>query len=339
MVHIIDKLEVKSIWFRVKSTCEKYSSYFQLVKRDYRWPIMFVVARFPVGRALGSFFYRDRALSSQKRSRRYQSEIEKKIIGSSDVDRAKNCLSKQESSLFKDLHTEAVVRSIKEQGYCLGLTLPDSIITELVKYAQNANLSVDGNKDFSFKYKDKNIAAAQYERQILIGNYLEVNAECSAMQNLSKDPKLREIAAEYLGKEPVLVRSQMGWTFVGDRQAYAQKGEIGSPTVSFHYDLDDYRALKFFFYLTDVDSFSGSHRCIAGSHKKRGMIHYFLRSQSDQKLADYYGQENMIEICGQTGFGFAEDPFCFHRGSPPSKAPRLMIQLEYALNDYGMWEI
>ena len=337
MVDIIDKSETKSLWFKVRDRWEKYFSYSQLVKRDYRWLIMFVAARFPWGRTLGSYFYRTRCLSKLK----HQSPIDKQVIDSRGVEHVQEQLSqfKQESSLFKDILPATVVRAIKDQGYYLGLILPDSTIAELLEYAHSADLYIDGNKDFSFKYKDKDLAAAQYKRQILIGNYLEVNTECLAMQNLSNDPKLREIAAGYLGKEPVLVRSQMGWTFIGDKQAYARKGELGNPTVLFHYDLDDYRALKFFFYLTDVDSFSGSHRCIAGSHRKRSIIHYFLRSQSDQEIANYYGQESMIEICGQTGFGFAEDPFCFHRGSPPAKAPRLMIQLEYALNDYGMWEL
>ncbi|MEM6611705.1 MAG: hypothetical protein AAF652_05515 [Cyanobacteria bacterium P01_C01_bin.72] len=337
MVDILDKSEAKSLWFKVRDTWKKYFSYSQQVKRDYRWLIMFVAARLPWGRALGSYFYRALCLSELK----HQSPIDKQVIGSSGVEHAKEQLSqfKQESSLFKDILSATVVRSIKEQGYYLGLILPDNTIAELLEYAYSADLYIDGNKDFSFKYKDKDLAAVQYERQILIGNYLGVNTECLAMQNLSNDPKLREIAAGYLGKEPVLVRSQMGWTFIGDKQAYARKGELGSPTVLFHYDLDDYRALKFFFYLTDVDSFSGSHRCIAGSHRKRSVVHYFLRSQSDQEIANYYGKENMIEICGQTGFGFAEDPFCFHRGSPPTKAPRLMIQLEYALNNYGMWEL
>ena len=157
------------------------------------------------------------------------------------------------------------------------------------------------------------------------------------MDKLNQDSKLRAIAAKYLNSDPVLVRSQMNWTFVGDERAYYEKGDIGSPTVLFHYDLDDYRAIKFFFYLTDVDTLSGSHRCVAGSHRRRKLLHYILRGQSDRQIEKYYGAEKIIDICGSAGFGFAEDPFCFHRGSPPVTSPRLIIQLEFALNDYRMW--
>ena len=129
----------------------------------------------------------------------------------------------------------------------------------------------------------------------------------------------------------------MGWCFTGKKEAYSQKGVIGDPLVLFHYDLDDYRALKFFFYLTDVDSLSGSHLCIAGSHKKRKLWHCISRCQSDKNIFNYYDSESIISVSGPAGFGFAEDPFCFHRGSPPVNSHRLMIQLEFALNDYGKW--
>lgn len=331
------KFSAKSLWLRVRDIHEKYYYYSRNIKRDYRWLTMFVVARFPLGRDFGAFFYRERYIFREKALRTIRSLTGEQITSSHKINHAENHLVEQELSLFKDIDSEVAIKSIEEQGYYLGLTLPESTIAELLDYAHNATLSIDGKKGLSFKYKDKDRAAVQYNRQILIGNYIDVNRECSAMQNLSSDPKLKEIATGYLGKESFLVRSQMGWRFIGDKQAYARKGEVGNPTVLFHYDIDDYRALKFFFYLTDVDSLSGFHRCVAGSHKKRSLAHYLLRSQSDREITNYYGEESIIGICGQAGFGFAEDPFCFHRGSPPVKAPRLMIQLEFALNDYGMW--
>lgn len=277
---------------------------------------MFIIARTPLGRRLGRFVCCDRHIVKDQ-----------------------NHGSNRDISIFPDLEPQIAVDSIEKDGHYLGLQLPEQVLKEILAYANTAKISIDGEQGFEFKYSDKNKATKRYKREILTGNYLAVNSECLAIQKLVNDPKLREIATKYLGKEPMLVRSQMSWTFIGSSQAYAQKGEIGSPTVLFHYDLDDYHTLKFFFYLTDVDSTSGSHRCVTGSHKKRKLLHYFLRSQSDQAIADYYGAESIVDICGRAGFGFAEDSFCFHRGSPPSTAPRLMIHLEFALNNYGMWKL
>jgi hypothetical protein len=310
------QLAYRFTYSKIRLKLKKYYQYFITVKGNYRWLLMFLIARLPLGRKLGEFLYRDLHLTQK------QNYYEKKV-----------------SSIFKNTDSEIAVKLIKKDGYYLGLQLSQSILKEILEYAYTANISIDGKRGFEFKYSDKNQAAKQYNCQIITANYLAINSECLAMQKLSNDPKLREIATKYLGKKSVLVRSQMGWTFIGSKQAYAQKGEMGTPTLRFHYDLDDYRALKFFFYLTDVDSLSGSHRCVAGSHKKRKLLHYLVRSQSDQKIADYYGLESIVNICGRAGFGFAEDPFCFHRGSPPITAPRLMIQLEFALNDYGMWKL
>jgi hypothetical protein len=304
------------VWSKIRSKFKQYYQYFMVVNGNYGWLLMFIVARLPWGRNLGKFFYCARQTRQKQNNSAAISE-----------------------SIFKDIDSEIAVDLIKKDGYYLGLQLSHQILKEVLEYANTANISIDGKHGFEFKYSNKNQATKHYNCEIITGNYLAINSECLAIQKLANDPKLREIATKYLGKEPVLVRSQMGWTFIGSNQAYAQKGEIGSPTLRFHYDLDDYRTLKFFFYLTDVDSFSGSHRCVAGSHKKRQLLHYIVRSQSDQEIADYYGSESVINICGQAGFGFAEDPFCFHRGSPPVTAPRLMIQLEFALNDYGMWEL
>ncbi|MGF1591395.1 MAG: hypothetical protein ACFCU7_19565 [Pleurocapsa sp.] len=282
---------------------------------------MFSVARFPFGRTIGKFFYRDQSLTLTETS----------CPKNDDVNHP--------TSVFDELDIDLAVKSIEKQGYYLGLQLPPNIVQEILEFAYSADIYVDGNPRFKFKYAEKEQAAQEYNLNILIGNYLDANSKCAALPKLGSDSKLNAIAAKYLGNKPVLVRSQLAWNFIGNKEDYAQKGEIGNPSILFHYDLDDYRALKFFFYLTDVDSLSGSHRCVAGSHNKRKLMYCLLRSQSDQKIANYYGSDNIIDICGPAGYGFAEDPFCFHRGSPPVTSPRLMIQLEFALNDYGMWDL
>lgn len=320
LVNILEGLDRQLLYkfflLKIRLKLQKYYQYFTLFKGNYRWLLMFVIARLPWGRNLESFFISDRYLTQER-----------------------NNSATKVSSVFESIDSAIAVKLIKRNGYYLGLQLPSQILTEFLKYANTANISIDGKRGFEFKYSDKNQAAQQYNCEILTANYLAVNSECIAMQQLIHDPKLKEIATKYLGKKPVLVRGQMGWTFVGSKQAYALKGEIGIPTIKFHYDVDDYRALKFFFYLTDVDFFSGFHRCVAGSHKRRKLLHYIWRSQSDQAIVDFYGVENIIDICGAAGFGFAEDPFCFHRGSPPVTTPRLMIQLEFARHDYGMWKL
>jgi hypothetical protein len=299
----------RCLWPKIKIKFFKYHQWY--ISRDLRWLLMFILARFSLGRNIATALYRDRS---------------GKI---NDNDNA--------ASMFIDLDINQAVRSIHENGHYSGLQLPQQQLQEMLEYAYSADISVDRNPHLTFKLADKEWVEANYNQKILIGNYIDASSKCLALKKLGNDPKLRAIAAKYLENEPILVRSHMGWCFTGEKKAYLQQGVIGDPLVWFHYDLDDYRALKFFFYLTDVDSFSGSHLCVVGSHKNRKLSHCISRIQSDRNIVNYYTSKSIVSFCGQAGFGFAEDPFCFHRGSPPVTSPRLMIQLEFALNNYGKW--
>jgi hypothetical protein len=241
------------------------------------------------------------------------------------------------SSIFPQIDTDKAVKSLQKNGYYLGLKLSPSIFQKIIDFAYSAEIEIDNAPEIRFTYAEKNEAEIKYQQDIITASYVDPSSRCDAIKQLEIDPKLLEIAAKYLGANPIHIGTQLGWCFPNSREAYQKWGRFGIPKIFFHCDLDDYRTLKFFFYFTDVDESSGSHICVRGSHHKRKFRHYFYRSHSDRSIIDYYGIENVIPICGKAGFGFAEDPFCFHRGTPPIAKPRLMLQIEFALNDYGIW--
>ena len=170
---------------------------------------------------------------------------------------------------------------------------------------------------------------------------------CPAIKKLATDPQLLDIAANYLGGEPVYAGTKLEWLFslneqnqrvlLKDMNFLSLKSNTRSGTYFFHYDLDDYNCLKFYFYLTDADLFSGVHFCVRGSHKKKKLAHILsiFRRCSDEHIIDDYGAENVVPICGAAGFGFVEDTFCFHKVTPPSRRDRLTLQIQFTLNDYG----
>jgi hypothetical protein len=100
------------------------------------------------------------------------------------------------------------------------------------------------------------------------------------------------------------------------------------------------------FYLTDVDFSSSYHICVKGSHKKKKLREQFSlsRNRDDQYIINYYGSENAITISEPAGSGFAEDPYCFHKGTIPVNKKRLILEIKFALNNYeyepkkyGLW--
>jgi hypothetical protein len=52
-------------------------------------------------------------------------------------------------------------------------------------------------------------------------------------------------------------------------------------------------------------------------------------------MVKVYGAERIQVISGNSGTGFIEDSFCFHKGQEPTARDRLVFQLRYAFRDYG----
>ena len=239
------------------------------------------------------------------------------------------------NSIYSKQDVDRVVSSLEKDGYGLGINLPDDILQELLKFALHSTCYGDRNPKFAFRYKEKEQVEAKIGKQFKLGSYLENMNICPAFKKLKNDPGLLAIAARYLGTDPQYVGSELWWSYP---VAATQFEQLQSAQV-FHVDIDDYRCVKFFFYLTDVDSSSGAHVYIRGTHKNKKFLHQLLgercASIDDGKLVDCYGAENVVTITEKAGFGFVGDPFCFHKGNLPRTKERLMLQIEFAANHYG----
>lgn len=90
--------------------------------------------------------------------------------------------------------------------------------------------------------------------------------------------------------------------------------------------------------MTEVDSNSGPHVCVRGSHLNKHLCHILLpvKRRSDEHVTAYYGAENIITITGDQGFGFVEDTFCYHKATRPVIRDRLMLQIQFATRNYGL---
>jgi len=277
-----------------------------------RWLLMFVFGRFIFIRSLVSYFYHPPTPI------KYRSK----------------------PSLFENLNVEDIVQSLKKDGLCLGINLNKKMVEEIRDFAESTQFYVNADTNLLFHISDIQSLPASGNNNKIIGDYFNGGKLCPNINKLASDTKLLEIAALYLNAEPKFVETRLYWTFVTNAQL-EDKMELGA--VLFHHDPIDYHSLKFFFYLTDVDLFSGPHVCVRGSHKNKKFSHQFslLLGRYDQEIGDYYGNENIVTICEKAGFGFAEDPFCFHKAITPSHGERLVLQITFTLNKYraGQTEI
>jgi hypothetical protein len=144
---------------------------------------------------------------------------------------------------------------------------------------------------------------------------------CAAVRAIINDPRVLGIAEAYLGCKPTLSSVGVRWSFPALVPGHA--------TQHFHRDPDDWRFLKLFVYLSDVDAQSGPHVFVRGSHHESGTVRARALSRDDVERRYLSGAVRMI--CGPAGTSFMADTHGIHAGMVPSAAPRLMLQAQYSL--------
>jgi hypothetical protein len=247
--------------------------------------------------------------------------------------RSRSIASFQGESVFPETTTETVMPSLVKDGIYLGLNLPPDLLEDIITYAKQYPCYGDRKPEYGFHCTRKREAQQWYNRKFVTAYYFNTGENCPAIEQLTRDPLLLSIAAEYLGTAPVLISSQLWWSFATEASLQSRR----KAAQLFHYDLDDYRFIKFYFYLTNVDALTGAHACIQGTHRRKKFAHEWGRKRfKDSEIVDAYGIDKLVTVCGGAGFGFVEDTLCFHKGMPPIRHDRLMLQIEFATHDYQM---
>lgn len=149
------------------------------------------------------------------------------------------------------------------------------------------------------------------------------------IQQLATDPFLFGIAQEYLGFNPVLDVLAAWWSAPGDSALQSRAAQL------YHFDMDRFKFIKFFVYLTDVDTNTGPHCYVRGSHLRKPPK--LLRDEriSDQEIAAHYRFEDLVELTGPTGTVLAVDTRGFHKGKPLIARDRLILQIQFADSLFG----
>src|SRR5215831_6441653 len=156
-----------------------------------------------------------------------------------------------------------------------------------------------------------------------------------ALQRLMGDQALLAVAESYLAAHPILASVNLWWSPSFGSEAGDDAAQM------FHFDFDGAPIwLKFFIYLTDVDRDNGPHVFVRGSHAadhraaaeilKRGYVRV-----SDDEIAEAFGADNVIEICGPRGTVLAVDTRGFHKGKMPMSGYRLIAQAMFCCPQFN----
>ena len=157
-----------------------------------------------------------------------------------------------------------------------------------------------------------------------VANYsIETVAGAPHAFAISNHPNVLAVVAAVLGAKPTIALMSAWWSL---------PRADGAPEHAemFHRDIDDYRFIKLFCYLTDVDEASGPHVFVRGSHRINKHTEAKRRLPEDL-VAREFGSDNILRFVGPAGTVFLENTFGIHRGIPAASRPRLIFQVLYSL--------
>lgn len=237
-----------------------------------------------------------------------------------------------EKTMFTGTDREAVVETLRSDGLFSGFMLPPAIHQEIAAFARRTPCFGNFDRRLEFMPGEHAEAEKHFGRSLLSGHYFERILDCPAAVAIQKDPLLLDVARHYLGGQAKLITTRVWWSFPTGKASDADKNlaSLGK----YHFDLDDWRMLKFFFYLAPVDEGTGPHVYVRGSHKRRALKHQLtlLVGHSAEEVLDVYGQQSPVTLTGEAGLGFVEDPFGFHMGTVPARTPRLMMEVGFGVS-------
>lgn len=247
-----------------------------------------------------------------------------------------DCESRMSHSVFPDIDRAHFVSALRDDGIAFGLALPSDMTADILRFASAHPCYADRMLDRGFSVEERVFAEARLGKPILVAQYFNAAAGCAAIDRLLQDPALQWIAGKYLESVPTFVGSNLWWTF----PVLAREEDRDRHAHLFHRDVDDFRFFKFFFYLTDVKPGDGAHVCVVASHRQMPVLRlrdrWSIRRYSDAEVEQSVFIDQIAEVCGRAGTGFAENTLCLHKGLTPTNEPRLLLQLQFALFDYGV---
>ncbi|MFG0462326.1 phytanoyl-CoA dioxygenase family protein [Pseudomonas sp. yb_1] len=227
---------------------------------------------------------------------------------------------------------ESIVSALELEGAVRGPTLPNKYVEYLIDFAKRTPCYADRVPAKGFYLHDRQLAEQKLGKKLLLAQYFNLHKD-ALIEKLSRDPFLLSVAAKYLQAPPQLMSINMWWTFPVE----ASQEDKAKHAHVFHYDLDDVKFVKFFFYLTDVDEGAGPHVYVKGSNKNIKYKNSLFKSKrfTDQEIRDAYGDENIIHVLGKAGSCLIEDTITLHKGITPTESSRLILQFEYSINTYA----
>lgn len=230
-------------------------------------------------------------------------------------------------SLFGSIAPSDCTRILRKHGIFTGLQLPVETVDDILRHAHAADCLRHAEDTERFRISEVENGLTPGGRPVTIADVSGIS--CAGVDRITHDPILIEIVRSYLGYKPKRVARRLYWSPVSELPDDIRRNS--GQTIDYHYDIEPRNSLYAYFYITGADRKSGAHVAVRGSHRAKPLpIIWSSAFQPEARVLACYGAGSQVTIEGASGFGFLEDPACFHKALPPRQGPRLMLQLRYS---------
>lgn len=226
-----------------------------------------------------------------------------------------------------DQEISKIVSSIDNNGfYVFDASLSESVVNELIHFSLGLEAELippakNGLKTSRYDRSKVLSPRYQFKEQDVYSN--------PVIQELATDATLFRVAQAYLKCKPVQDLTAMWWSAAYEKEASSEAAQL------YHFDMDRFKFIKFFFYLTDVDSSNGPHCYVRGTHKTMPDILWKDGRIQDSEISSCYKKEDILEITGKKGTIMAVDTRGLHKGKVLEKGERLILQFEFTNSLFG----
>jgi hypothetical protein len=216
---------------------------------------------------------------------------------------------------------EKHVTALESDGIThLGRLIPAAQVDRIVA-ALAKNECYDDSGRFLIDTAPGSCRLANYSEALLVN--------CPHLLEIANNPSILAVCARVLGCKPTISNMSAWWSLPGHKAAeHAQL---------FHRDVDDWKFIKLFVYLTDVDENAGPHVYVRRSHQRDVLLPYRVARFTDDEVKAVFPESDILKLTGKAGDAFLANTYGIHKGLLPLTRRRLLFQVQYSLSPIGVY--
>ncbi len=235
---------------------------------------------------------------------------------------------------LSDIQIKEISNKIETDGYYIFENkLPKEIIERLYKFASTHECLPRPLDEEPLHKQPKILFDRNNPKSSVYDIPSDISIENLDVQDILSDHSILAVAQSYLKASPKTEPVAFWWS-----APFSNKPQSNS-AQQFHFDMDRFKWIKFFIFLTDVTIENGPHVFVSKSHRTKGIPRSLLNAGysrlSDEQIRTIYPNDAIKTFTVPAGTILAEDTRGLHKGTNLIKGERLVLELQFSNSLFG----